>query len=202
LKISVGNIRERRGSRKEPGEMIIREVELSDAEALAEIYKYYVDNTCYTFEYVAPSAREFAERIESITEKFPFFVCEADGEIVGYAYAHTFKERKAYQWVCETSIYIKHGSTQKGAGKLLYENLLHALKKQGFVKAIAVLGCPNEGSEIFHRKMGFSLAATLPNVGFKHGAWHDIKYYVLELNPCCDDMPEPLAYHQIRRLFP
>lgn len=179
--------------------MTIREVNPNDAGALSEIYKYYVDNTCYTFEYIAPSAREFAGRIEEVKEKFPFFVCEDNGEIIGYAYAHRFKERKAYQWVCETSIYVKHGSTRKGAGKLLYENLLPALKKQGFVKAIAVLGCPNEGSEVFHRKMGFTLASTLPNIGFKHGAWHDIKYYVLELNPYRDNMPEPLEYHQIRQ---
>lgn len=179
--------------------MTIREVNLDDAGALSEIYKYYVDNTCYTFEYIAPSAREFAGRIEEVKEKFPFFVCEDNGEIIGYAYAHRFKERKAYQWVCETSIYVKNGSTQKGAGRLLYENLLHALKQQGFVKAIAVLGCPNEGSEIFHQKMGFSLVSTLPDIGFKHSAWHDVKHYVLELNPYRDDMPEPLEYRQIRQ---
>lgn len=178
--------------------IIIREVNISDADALAEIYKYYVDNFSYSFEYDAPSAREFAGRIEEISDKFPFFVCEDNGEIIGFAYAHKFKERKAYQWVCETSIYVKNGCTQKGAGKLLYEKLIPALKKQGFVKAIAVLGCPNPGSEIFHQKMGFSLVSTLSNIGFKHGSWHDIKYYALELNPYRDDMPEPLEYRQIK----
>jgi len=178
--------------------MIIREVTVNDADALAEIYKYYVDNFAYSFEYEAPSAGEFAERIKEITGKYPFFVCEDNGEIIGYAYAHKFHERKAYQWVCETSIYVKNGCAQKGAGKLLYEHLLAALKKQGFLKAVAVLGCPNEGSEMFHRKMGFSLAATLPNMGYKLGAWHDVKYYVLELNGCCDDMPEPVEYSKIK----
>jgi len=179
--------------------MIIREVNINDADALSDIYKYYVDNFPYSFEYVAPSAEEFAERIDDISEKFPFFVCEDNGEIIGFAYAHKFKERKAYQWVCETSIYAKNGCTQKGVGKLLYENLLPALKQQGFVKAFAVLGCPNEGSEIFHQKMGFSFVSTLPNIGYKLGSWHDIKYYVLELNPFRDDMPEPLEYHQIKQ---
>lgn len=179
--------------------MIIREVNINDADALSDIYKYYVENFSYSFEYAAPSAREFAGRIEEISGKFPFFVCEYNGEIIGYAYAHRFKERKAYQWVCETSIYVKNGHTQKGIGKLLYEKLIPALKKQGFVKAFAVLGCPNEGSENFHKKMGFSLAATLPNIGYKLGSWHDIKYYVLELNPYNDEMPEPLEYRQIKQ---
>lgn len=179
--------------------MIIREVSINDAGALSDIYKYYVDNFSYSFEYVALSAEEFAGRIADISGKFPYFVCEDNGEIIGFTYAHKFKERKAYQWVCETSIYVKNSCTQKGAGKLLYENLLSALKQQGFVKAYAILGCPNEGSEIFHQKMGFSYVATLPDIGYKLGSWHDIKYYVFELNPFRDNMPEPLEYYQIKQ---
>lgn len=178
--------------------MTIREAVVNDANALSEIYKYYVDNFSYSFEYIAPSAEEFAKRIVDISKKFPFFVCEDNGGIVGFAYAHQFKERKAYQWVCETSIYTKSGCIQKGVGSMLYSKLLPALKKQGFVKAYAILGCPNEGSEIFHEKMGFSLAATLTDIGYKHDSWHDIKYYVLELNPFRDDMPEPIEYGQIK----
>lgn len=178
--------------------MIIREATINDADALSEIYKYYVDNFPYSFEYVAPSTEGFAERITATSKKFPFFVCEDNCEIIGFAYAHQFKERKAYQWVCETSIYAKNGCTQKGVGSMLYDKLLPALKQQGFVKAYAVLGCPNEGSEIFHEKMGFSLVATLSDIGYKLGSWHDIKYYVLELNPFRDDMPEPMEYGQIK----
>ena len=179
--------------------MIIREVDVSDAKEISEIYKYYVDNFPYSFEYIAPSAEEFVNRISDISEKFPFFVCEENDEIIAFTYAHQFKERKAYQWVCETTIYVKNDSVQKGVGRLLYEKLLPALKQQGFVKAFAVLGCPNEGSELFHQKMGFSLVSTLPDIGYKHGCWHDIKYYVLELNPFRGDMPEPLTYNQIKQ---
>lgn len=178
--------------------MLIREVSINDAADLAAIYKYYVDNFPYSFEYVAPSSEEFAERIAEISGKFPLFVCEDEGEIIGYAYAHKFKERKAYQWICESSIYVKSGCVQKGIGKLLYDRLLPALKKQGFVKVYAVLGCPNEGSERFHQKMGFSLIATLPDIGYKHGSWHDVEYYAFDLNPVCDDMPDPLDYSQVK----
>jgi L-amino acid N-acyltransferase YncA len=178
--------------------MIIREVNIKDAGPLSDIYRYYVDNFSYSFEYVAPSAGEFADRIADISEKFPFLVCEDNGELLGFAYANKFKERKAFQWVCETSIYVKNGCMQKGIGKLLYENLLAALKLQGFLRAYAIIGCPNEGSEIFHRKMGFSLISTLPDIGYKLGSWHDIKYYVLELNPIRNDMAEPLEYNQIK----
>ena len=179
--------------------MTIREAKVNDAEVLSEIYKYYVDNFPYSFEHVAPSAEEFANRISDISEKFPFIVCEENDKIIAFAYAHQFKERKAYQWVCEISIYVKKDCTQKGVGRLLYEKLLPLLKKQGFVKVLAVLGCPNEGSELFHQNMGFSLVSTLPDIGYKHGSWHDIKYYVFELNPYRKDMPEPLTYNQIKQ---
>ena len=177
--------------------MIIRDAIINDAGALADIYKYYVENTAYSFEYTAPSPAEFAGRIADISKRFPFLVCEDKGEIIGFAYGHTYGARKAYQWVCETSVYTKNGRTQKGAGRLLYKNLLDALKQQGFVKAFAIIACPNEGSEIFHRKMGFSLAAALPDMGYKFGSWHDIKYYVYELNPLRDEPPEPSVYHQL-----
>jgi len=178
--------------------MLIRNAITNDAEELSEIYAYYVENFPYSFEYESPSAIEFKKRIVEISKKFPFFVCEDNGEIIGFAYAHQFKERKAYQWVCETSVYAKDGHAQKGIGSMLYGKLLPALKQQGFVKAYAVLGCPNEGSEIFHEKMGFVLEATLPNIGYKLGAWHDIKYYALGLNASRDDMPEPMAYRQVK----
>ena len=178
--------------------MIVREAKVSDAGELSDIYKYYVDNFPYSFEYTAPDAEEFAGRIADISGRFPFFVCEDNGGIIGYAYAHQFKDRKAYQWVCETTVYVKNGSTQKSAGSLLYKKLLCTLKKQGFVKAYAILGCPNEGSEIFHQKTGFSLEAVLTNAGYKHDSWHDIKYYSIVLNTFRDEMPEPQEYSKIR----
>ena len=176
---------------------MIRDATVNDANELSAIYKYYVDNFPYSFEYIAPSPEEFSKRITLISGKFPFLVYEEDGEILGFAYAHQFKERKAYQWICETSIYTKNSCTQKGIGASLYTKLIPILKKQGYAKAYAVLGCPNEGSEIFHEKMGFSLMATLPDIGYKHGSWHDVKYYVLELNKFGNDVSEPIEYAKL-----
>ncbi|MDR2514342.1 MAG: GNAT family N-acetyltransferase [Christensenellaceae bacterium] len=177
--------------------MQVRDALLPDAPFLAEIYAHYVLNFPYSFETEPPSAAEFGRRIAETQAFFPFFVCEEGDEILGYAYAHFYHPRKAYQWVCETSIYAKAGSGQRGVGSALYARLLPALKAQGFAKAMAVLGCPNEGSEAFHQKWGFAHLATLPNLGFKLGAWHDVKYYSLDLNPINDAMRDPLPYHEI-----
>ena len=181
--------------------MKIRDAKISDAGDLAELYRYYVENTAYTFEYAAPTAEEFSKRITGISARFPFLVCEDGGELLGFAYAHQLRERKAYQWVCETSIYARTGHARRGIGTMLYAELLPALRRQGFVKAYAVLGSANVGSGAFHEKTGFTLEATLPGIGFKLGAWHDIRYYSYELNPACGELPEPLEYRQLEKIL-
>ena len=177
--------------------MIIRFATADDAKELSEIYAYYVINSPYSFEYEAPSREEFAQRIIETLKFFPFLVCEDNHEILGFAYAHNYKERKAFQWVCETSIYVKNGLAPKGIGTALYKELLPILKKQGFTKAFAVLGCPNENSERFHEKMGFTYLATFSDMGYKLNGWHDIKYYTFNLNPICNEINEPLAYFDV-----
>lgn len=83
----------------------IRTVTENDAEQLLEIYAPYVEKTAITFEYEVPSVEEFKSRIKRTLKKYPYFVTESDGKIVGYAYDGEFKERAAYDWAVETSIY-------------------------------------------------------------------------------------------------
>ena len=99
----------------------IRQATIKDAKELLAIYAPYVLETAITFEYEVPALEEFANRIEKITEKYPYLVAEVDGEIVGYAYASTFKDRAAYDWCVETSIYLAKDMGGKGIGKLLYK---------------------------------------------------------------------------------
>ena len=87
--------------------MIIRTATANDAEAILNIYAYYVENTAITFEYDVPTLEEFTQRIENTLKKYPYLVAEKDGEILGYAYAGVFKDRAAYDWSAETTIYLK-----------------------------------------------------------------------------------------------
>lgn len=178
--------------------MIIRLGSSGDADEIAGIYKYYVDNYPYSFEYTAPDSDEFRGRISDVTSFYPFYVCEDNGELLGFAYAHKLKEREAYKWLCETTIYVKHNITQNGIGTALYNELIPVLKRQGFTKAFAVIGCPNIGSERFHEKMSFQLLAVFPNMGYKHGTWHDVKHYVYDLNPVTDNMIPPIPFVNLK----
>lgn len=176
----------------------IRLASPEDAAAVVSIYAPYVTDTSVTFEYDVPSVEEYRRRMEEIMQFFPFFLLEEDGVPVGYAYAHFFHPRKAYQWVCETTIYVAQGHHKKGYASMLYGKLLDALKKQGFCEAIAILGCPNEPSEGFHKAMGFQLIGTFDKAGFKLDQWHDVKWYGLELWKHEKNPAEPVPYSAIQ----
>ena len=102
---------------------VIRIATAEDAEALLAIYAPYVRDTAITFEYRVPSLEEFRRRIEATLEKYPYLALEDGGEILGYAYAAPFKERAAYDWAVETTIYLRPDARGKGCGRTLYEAL-------------------------------------------------------------------------------
>ncbi len=148
-----------------------------DGAALASIYAYYVENTAITFEYVAPNAEEFGERIAHKLEKYPYIVAEENGRAVGYAYADMYRERAAFNWSCELSVYVDKNETGKGTGKLLYNALIAILKLQGFVSVVASITYPNESSVALHEKLGFSHLGTMHGIGFKFGRWLDLMWF-------------------------
>src|SRR5699024_443574 len=102
-----------------------------DAEALLDIYAPYVEHTAVSFEYEVPSVEEFRERIRRIRERYPYLLAESGGEILGYAYASPFHERRAYDWAAETSIYLRRDRRRQGLGRRLYEALEEILRMQG-----------------------------------------------------------------------
>ena len=163
----------------------------SDGAALAEIYAYYVKETAVSFEYEAPSAEEFSRRIEHKLAKYPYLVAERDGKPIGYAYASEFRERAAYNWDVELSIYLDKDERRCGAGRMLCQALAEILKAQGFVNLYAIITLPNDGSEAFHSKMGFEKLCEVDRVGYKQGKWYGLTWYRLAL---CDEPATVIAF--------
>lgn len=153
----------------------IREAKIEDAKTLLEIYQPYVEHTEISFEYEVPSVEEFQTRIANTLKNYPYYVAEnAQGEIVGYAYASAFKTRKAYSWSAETSIYVKDNQHGTGVGKMLYEALEQTLIAQNVCTVCACIAYPHPQSERFHEKMGYQLVAHFHNAGYKHDKWVDM----------------------------
>ncbi len=154
----------------------IRTVTLNDAKALVDIYSFYVLNTTITFEYETPSVSEFTQRIQKITQTYPYLVATLNDEIIGYAYATSYKERAAYDWSVETTVYVKNDKHGLGVGKQLYTHLEQALKEKNIVNMLACITYPNPKSIDFHTKFGFEKVGHFPKVGYKFNEWRDIMW--------------------------
>jgi L-amino acid N-acyltransferase YncA len=167
--------------------MKVRDANAHDAEACAAIYAPYVTDTTITFEYEPPSAAEMARRIAAAQRAHAWLVLEDDGRVVGYAYAGPYKERAAYRWSSEVSVYLEMGRRRSGSGRLLYEALFERLAERGFRTLVAVMTLPNDASEGLHRAMGFEPIGTFRRVGWKHGQWRDVAWAQRSLG--ADDGP-------------
>ena len=163
--------------------MNIRTATPADALQLLNIYAPYVENTSITFEYEVPSVESFADRIRHTVEKYPYLVAEENNIILGYAYASAFKERAAYDWSVETSIYIREAMGHKGIGTALYKALEKALALQNICNLCACIAYPNPASVSFHESFGYKTVAHFHASGFKQDAWSDMIWMEKELCP-------------------
>ena len=180
---------------------IIRLATPDDAEAILNIYAPYIQHTSLTFEQDVPSIKDFESRIENYLKSWPWLVCEIDGKLAGYAYASRYRERVCYQWSVECSVYIHDDYKGFGIATVLYEALMHILKKQGFVNVYAVINLPNPGSVSFHERFGFKWFATFNNVGYKLGEWKNVGWWQLMLNQLADNPPSPVLFEKMDKTF-
>ena len=130
-------------------DITIRNATLADAPRILEIYAYYVEHTVITFEYDVPSLAEFEDRMRDIMKKYPYLVIERDGRIEGYAYAHAFVGRAAYDWAAELTIYLDHDARRGGLGRVLYEALAQG---HGCPQPLRLHRLPAGGGRIPHQK--------------------------------------------------
>jgi L-amino acid N-acyltransferase YncA len=172
-----------------PSRLSVRAAESSDAAACAAIYAPYVTDTVITFESQPPTEQEMAGRIAAAQRTHAWLVAEDAAGVVGYAYGGPYKERAAYRWACEVSVYLQVGRRRTGAGRALYEALFARLVERGFRTAVAGMTLPNDASVGLHRAMGFEPIGTYRRIGWKHGAWHDVSWTQRPLVEPNDDDP-------------
>ncbi len=169
----------------------VRDATTADAAACAVLYAPYVTDTAVTFETEPPTAAQMAERIAAAQRRHAWLVLEDDGAVVGYAYGGPYKERAAYRWSCEVSVYLERGRWRTGGGRALYEALFARLAERGFRTAVAGMTLPNPASEGLHRALGFEPVGVYRRIGWKHGAWHDVAWVQRTLASMDDPPVEP-----------
>lgn len=184
-------------------EKMIRTADLKDAKQIAEIYRPYVENTAISFEYDAPSEEEMAGRIEKTLKNYPFLVAQENGEISGYAYLGRYKERAAYDYAAEVSVYVREGRQRRGIGKSLYAEIERIAAAQNILNLYACITVERDedysASMVFHEHMGYKLIGRLHFSGYKSGRWHDTVYMEKMLGGHSEDPPKVIPFEKLRQ---
>ena len=155
---------------------------MDDAEAIARIYQHYISKTYITFEEEPVSAEDMRVRMaEVFAGGYPWLVCEESVGLVGYAYGGKWKDRAAYRFCAESTVYLTPEQIGRGFGGALYRSLLEQLRALGLHAAIGCIALPNEPSVALHEKVGFRKVAHFIEAGFKFGQWIDVGYWQLLL---------------------
>ena len=171
----------------------IRMARQGDAADLLDIFRPYVLHTAVAFNYEPPTLEEFRATMSDRLRRYPYLAARRDGELIGYAYASPFKQRAAYDWAVETSIYVKQGQTGTGCGRALHDALERILKAQHILSMYACIAytdhedehLSNNSSE-FHAHMGYELTAKFPKCGYKFGKWYDMIWMHKEIGSHTD----------------
>ncbi len=176
--------------------MPIRFVTPADSQSLLDIYARYIDTTI-TFEYALPTVEDFAARIAAVCAFYPYIAYEEDGQTLGYAYAHRFMERAAYQWGAEWSAYLAPAATGRGLGKRFYAILADILAMQGVKTIYAIVTIPNEKSQALHHSLGFTQAGYYHNAGYKNGTWCDVAWFEKAIGDYATEPPPIVPIHSL-----
>jgi phosphinothricin acetyltransferase len=181
---------------------IIRIANPSDADGILAIYAPYCDASTVSFEIAAPSVTQMAERIGGGLNDYPWLVCEIDGTVAGYVYASRHRERAAYRWAVEVTVYVAAAYRRRNIARALYTSLFAILAEQNYFRAYAGITFPNPPSIGLHESLGFTPIGSYPSVGYKLGRWLDVGWWQRALRPAITPPPEPCPFSRVRSSEP
>jgi L-amino acid N-acyltransferase YncA len=171
--------------------LIVRLATVDDGAACAAIYRPFVEATSISFELEPPTADDMAGRISRTIARTPWLVVEVDGVVRGYAYGTRHRDRAAYDWTVESTVYVDRAYAGRGIGRAAMTALLDVLRRQGFHLVVAGITQPNPASTGLHLALGFERVGEFGAIGWKQGRWHGVEWYGLELGPR-DAAPTPI----------
>lgn len=169
---------------------MIRCIIQDDFPAICNIYNYYVLHTTITFEETAVDIAAMEQRVTKVQQAgLPWLVAEEEGNIVGYAYASPWRERSAYRFSVESSVYLHPERTGNGIGTQLYAALLEQLRTKDIHCVMGGIALPNPASVAISEKFGFRKVAHFQQVGWKQNRWIDVGYWQLLLHTTTSPQP-------------
>jgi L-amino acid N-acyltransferase YncA len=176
----------------------LRAAEHRDARDVAAIYAPIVRETAISFETDPPSPDTMAARIENTLKLYPWLVAVHADKVLGYTYAGEHRQRAAYRWSVDVTVYVAASARGRGIGRKLYSALTGILRAQGFRSACAGITLPNGASIGLHEAAGFEALGVYKNVGFKLGEWRDVGWWRFALTENSDPPAAPIPFAEFR----
>ena len=177
---------------------MIRVATAADAAGVQAIYGPEVEHGTASFEAEPPTVEEMARRIAAILPVYPWLVWDDGGEILGYAHGSRHRDRAAYRWSVDATIYVRPDAQGRGLAKALYSRQFDILTRQGFRAAYGGVAIPNPASEALHRACGCEPVGGYRDVGFKHGRWRDVGWWRRALHESPGQPAEPIPFAELR----
>ena len=157
--------------------MAIRPARDDDFSAITAITNHYIVTSAVHFAYEPLAEAALRAQWHGYRERFPWFVIEDAGQVVGFAKAGTWRDRAAYAWTAETGVYLADSARGRGLGRRVYVAMLDELVARGFRSAVAGITLPNDPSVALHLALGFEPVGTFRDAGWKMGAWRDVGFW-------------------------
>ena len=179
------------GSTPVAAQIEVRRPFLKDFPAILEISSWATCHTAANFRFEPDTLEHWVELWKGKAERYPWFVAQSDGSVIGFAMASPFKGRCGFAYTAEVTVYIDPHHHGKGVGTALYHRLIPTLKAQGYRTLVAIITTPNPASERLHAMFDFRKVGMLARVGWKLVRWHDVAYWQCVLDDR-DDEPLPI----------
>ena len=175
----------------------VRVATAADAESIAAIYAPLVAGTAISFEETPPGPDEIGRRMRD-HPRLPWLIADDAGLVAGYAYVSAHRQRPAYRWSADCSVYLDPRYRGRGLGRLLYGHLFREMRDLGYVSLFAGIALPNAASVGLHEAMGFRPVGVFSAVGYKLGSWRDVGWWQLRLRDGAAEPDEPRAWDPVR----
>jgi phosphinothricin acetyltransferase len=116
-----------------------------------------------------------------------------DDRLLGFASYGAFRLWDGFKYTVEHSVYVEKTARGRGIGEALLKHVIEHAKAHDYHVMIGAIDAANAASIALHRKLGFTLAGTMGEVGFKFGRWLDVVFYQLTF-----DTPSNPTEHLVR----
>ncbi|MCC6428165.1 MAG: N-acetyltransferase [Phycisphaerales bacterium] len=161
--------------------MLIRDLEPRDVAAANALTNHFIANTTIHWGYTTASDDDFREYWLKGRKTHPWLIAEIDGRFAGYTKASPWRDRDAYRFTAETTVYVALDMNRRGIGRALMLALLDRLRDMNFHQAIAGIALPNDPSIALHESLGFEKVGIFPEVGRKFDQWWGVGFWQRKL---------------------